>query len=137
MTTIERKCQAIDVDAALAKVGEDWDLLGELAELFCQECPKLLSVLRRAIAASDAPATRSAAHSLKGSVAVFSANQATALVVRLEDRARAGQLTSAAETLTELEAELEKVCGDLRLVASTDAPRNTGTRSAGERKEIS
>jgi two-component system sensor histidine kinase/response regulator len=137
MTTIEGKYQAIDFDTALAKVGGDLALFTELCKLFCQEHSNMLSAVRHAVTDSNASAARSAAHSLKGSLAIFSAKQATALTIRLEESAKSGQMASAAEILAELEPEVEKVCVDLRRIAGAEASENGASQPAKGSKEIS
>lgn len=114
MSGKENSYTAIDTKAALDKIGGDLGLLSELSALFCQERSNMLSAVRRALADGNGPAARAAAHSLKGSLAIFSAKQATELAIRLEDTAEAGQLTSSSEIFPELEAEVERVCGELQ-----------------------
>jgi HPt (histidine-containing phosphotransfer) domain-containing protein len=136
MTTIEGKYQAIDFETALDKVGGDLPLLAELAELFRAERPKLLSALQRAVADRNGPAARAAAHSLKGSLAIFSAKQATSLAARLEESAKAGELAAAAEILAVLEEEVEKVCGELQRIPR-EAPQDGASHRAIDGREIS
>jgi HPt (histidine-containing phosphotransfer) domain-containing protein len=114
MTTTEERDPAINQASALAKVGGDLDLLTELAGLFCQEKPNMLSALRQAVTDGNAVSARAAAHSLKGSLAVFSPTHATGLAARVEDSAQSGNLTAAADILVELEAEVERVCTALQ-----------------------
>ena len=64
MTHTKAEYQAIDLNAALAKVAGDLGLLAELAELFFVESTKMLSALERAVADGDSPSARAAAHSL-------------------------------------------------------------------------
>jgi len=138
MTRTQNEHQAIDFESALAKVGGDRDLLAELAELFCQERPKMISALERAVAERNGPSAHAAAHSLKGSVAVFAAKWAVALAMQLEAFADSGQLASAAELLSELKTEIERVCEELRRNLSPEAHQNDGA-SQPERdgKELS
>jgi HPt (histidine-containing phosphotransfer) domain-containing protein len=105
--------------------------------LFCREHSNMISALREAVAENNAPAIRSAAHVLKGSLAVFCAKQATALTARLEDSARAGQLARTGEMLSDLEGEVQKVRADLEQLSSTGTAPNSGSQPAADGKEIS
>src|SRR5678809_869186 len=56
---------AFDRDAAMARVGGDTELLKELAELFEDEWPRSLTLLRDALRRQDSIAVQNAAHGLK------------------------------------------------------------------------
>jgi PAS domain S-box-containing protein len=99
----------LDQEAALARVGDDWNLLQELAELFLFECPRILSDLRTAIAEGTPAKVKAAAHSLKGSVDNFAARAAFEAASRLEMLGRSGNLGGAAEALAVLEKEMERL----------------------------
>ena len=137
MTTTESKHQAVDFQAALAKVGGDLALLAELSELFCKEHSNMLTALQRAVADRNAASVRAAAHSLKGSLAVFSAKPATGLAARLEESAEAGQLAPASQILRELEVEIERVCVDLRQLTGAEACQSDAPRPARKGEEKS
>jgi HPt (histidine-containing phosphotransfer) domain-containing protein len=138
MTTTESKQQTVDLDAALAKVGGDRALLAELADLFCRERSELLSALERAVADRNGPSAHAAAHSLKGSVAIFSAKRAVALAVQLEASADSGQLASAAELFSELKAEVDLACEELRRNLLPETQQNgDASHPATDRKELS
>jgi HPt (histidine-containing phosphotransfer) domain-containing protein len=111
----------MDLDAAAAKLGGDQALLSELAELFCNETPKLIDALRLALGTRDASAIRSAAHSLKGSLGVFAATHAANLAASLEDNAAAERLDLASDSVQELEAEVEKVRATLHNFVASQA----------------
>jgi two-component system, sensor histidine kinase and response regulator len=101
--------EVLDLSAALSRVGDDRELLGELASLFLEEAPRLTQDIAAAIAANDARALRAAAHSLKGAVDNFAAKGAFAAAWRLETMGRNGNLFGAAETFAELETELRQL----------------------------
>lgn len=129
---------AIDTKTALDKIGGDMGLLIELSELFCQERSNMLAAVRRALADGNGASARAAAHSLKGSLAVFSAKHAVALAVRLEECAESNQLVSAANILGELQTEVEQVCRELQRVGSAAIHQNGGTpQPATDGEEIS
>jgi two-component system, sensor histidine kinase and response regulator len=100
---------ALDEAAALAYVGGDRELLGELLGIFLEDGPGQLQALRTAVAGTDPGALMRAAHTLSGSLRVLGAAAAIALVGRLEALGREGRLEGAAALLAQLEPELERV----------------------------
>lgn len=89
-------------------------MLGELAQLFLQEAPTLLARINAAVAASDAAALRHAAHTLKGSAAVFGATATADIARHLEQRARDGALDGAAPDAARLVLETNRLLTSLR-----------------------
>ncbi len=110
--------QILDEAAALARVGDDRELLAELAQLFLHECPHLLSNIRLAIAEGDPVKLKSAAHNLKGSVDNFAAKRVVEAAWKLEMAGRDGNLTGVQETWRVLEEELERLGPVLASLAS-------------------
>ena len=100
---------AINVDAALLHVDGDEVLLSDLAKLFCDESPRMLSAIQNAITQKSAVDLERAAHSLKGSVANFAAQQAVELALKLERLGRAGEIDNAQRTFEALSTEVERV----------------------------
>lgn len=78
----------MDHNAALSRVGGDEELLKELALLFMEEYPRLMSDLRDAYGQGDLLRVERAAHSLKGSVANFGAKEIIDLAAAIEDAGR-------------------------------------------------
>jgi len=99
----------VDAAATLHCVGEDRELLGELAALFLEECPRQLAGIRAALESHDCHKLQIAAHTMKGSVSTFGALAATQAALRLEVLARSGSLAGAEDLLAELELALEPV----------------------------
>jgi len=99
--------EAMDRDPARERLGRDSELLAELAGLFLDECPRLLSDIRSAVARQDGKALERAADSLKGSVANFAAAAAMEAAAALAQMGRQGHLQRAAEACAALEAEIE------------------------------
>ncbi len=84
------------------------DFLEEIAALFAEDCPKLLSDIRSAIDKKNATALEHAAHTLKGSVANFGAEPARQAALRLEMMGRSGDLAPAPEACAVLEQEMQR-----------------------------
>jgi len=99
----------LDEAEALSRVGDDRELLGELAEVFLGECPRLLETIRRAIAAGDTPNLKIAAHSLKGAIDNFALQSAYDAALRLEMLARVGNLAEAEPACARLQQEMERL----------------------------
>ena len=70
-----------DFDDPLAS---DPELRKELAELFLEDCPRLLSEIRQALTQHNGAALKIAAHTLKGSAGVFRVSPAYEAAFRLE-----------------------------------------------------
>jgi PAS domain S-box-containing protein len=111
----------VDLAAALGRVGDDRELLGELAALFLEESPRLMEEIAEAIAANDASALRAAAHSLKGAIDNFAAQGAFSAALGLETMGRNGSLVGAAETFAELEREMKQLRPVLAAFAGSGA----------------
>ena len=99
----------IDRDAALERTGGNVDVLKELVDLFFEECPKLMNQIREAIATQQTAELRRAAHTLKGSVAIFGANLAREAAWRLESIGRDGNLEDAQSAWEDLEQRIEQL----------------------------
>lgn len=96
-----------DRDTLLARVGGDAALLGAMAALFLDECPRHLAGIRQAVASNDATGLESTAHALRGSVSNFTAHRASQSALKLELMGRDGSFTGSEQALGELEAEIE------------------------------
>jgi len=99
----------LDREAALDRVGGDLELLQEVAALFLEEYPVLLSHIRQAIDAGDALALEHSAHSLKGSVGNFGAKSANEAAFQLELAGKTRDLGRAPERLRKLETSLDNL----------------------------
>ena len=99
----------LDREAALDRAGGDLPLLRELAGLFRETSPALMSEIRLAIEREDAGALRTAAHTLKGSIANFSARRAADAAADLEAAGAQNTLERAAALRDVLERELTRL----------------------------
>jgi CheY-like chemotaxis protein len=94
---------------ALRALGDDGELLAELAQLFLEDYPRRVAELRAGVASGDGPRVRQAAHALKGSIATFGAGTARRLAARLEHLAEEGHLHEVPVVLEALVHELALV----------------------------
>jgi HPt (histidine-containing phosphotransfer) domain-containing protein len=106
---------ALDISAALDRVGGDADLLKELASIFIDDYPRQLKLIEEAIAAADWKTAEREAHGLKGAVANFGAADAMEAARKLEFAAREGRhgelplyLRQVADQLARVRRELDR-----------------------------
>jgi two-component system, sensor histidine kinase and response regulator len=109
--------KVVDEVKALALVGGDGKLLGELASLFVTDAPKQRAAIRDAFERGDPVRLAQAAHSLKGMVANFAAESAVDAAFSLETAAREGNLPRARETWKEVEETINQLTTELAEVA--------------------
>jgi CheY-like chemotaxis protein len=100
---------AVDWAAALDYFGGDRKLLRDLIRIFLEEYPRWLTELRQAIDAGSVAEVRRLAHSLKGSLAHFGAQNGCEAAYQLEMMGRSGILDGAADACAALASELERL----------------------------
>jgi PAS domain S-box-containing protein len=105
----EASASPLDAAAALARVDGDWAFLGEMAEMFLEESPRLLAQIRQAVAAHDSVALVAPAHTLKNWTGNFVAQAACDAVTELEALGRARSLSTCGTVLARLEREIERL----------------------------
>lgn len=88
-------------------------LIQSLVKSFLADAPKKFSGVRRALSQKNAVKLASAAHALKGAMAIFGAQKAVAAARNLEAIGRAGNLQGAAAEFRALEEELHHLTRDL------------------------
>ena len=96
----------LDEELALSRVGGDTDLLREIVDLFLADYPNTLEKIRAAVAVRDAVAIEQHAHSLKGSVSTFGAQNAFEAALALERQGRSRELGDVEAGLHQLESAL-------------------------------
>jgi HPt (histidine-containing phosphotransfer) domain-containing protein len=84
-------------------------LLKEIAAMFLDQCPSLVSRMRDAVAKMDPAEIERAAHTIKGSVGNFAAKAAFDAAMELERIGRDGALDYAEAARAKLEDELERL----------------------------
>jgi two-component system, sensor histidine kinase and response regulator len=104
----------LDWEEARNRIGGSQEVLLDLAELFLEECPKMMAQIRAAIDAGAHADLRRTAHTLKGSAAVFVAQPTEEAAQRLETMGETGSLEGVEEAWTALERETERLVPALR-----------------------
>ena len=92
----------------MERLGGDRELFHEIAGLFREDCPKMLSEIRSAVNAANPAALERAAHTLKGCVANFGAEAAVQAALHLERMGRSRQIEAAPGACETLEAEVAR-----------------------------
>lgn len=113
---------AVDREVALCRVGDDWELLQDVAQLFLDSLPEMLGSIRSAIDQKSSSKLELSAHSLKGSVANFGAAAATAAALALEVCGRKSEWAGIESAYTELVDQMEALRPELEDVIRTPAP---------------
>ena len=108
-----------DRDSALATVGGDAGLLGEVVGLFLGDCPRLLTEIERAIDRSDAPDLKRLAHTVRGVAGNFALPAVVEAARVLESRAGDQAWETIREDFDELREGLERVRPALEAVAAS------------------
>lgn len=105
---------ASEWQSALASMGVPADALSKLVRTFVDTVPERVRTLRQAVHAGNAQDVYLTAHSLKGSLAVFSARAAVHAAAHLEALGRERQLADAPAALEQVEAEVATMLGSMR-----------------------
>lgn len=108
----------ISKDELLDRVGGDEELLREIADIFLSEYPALIEDIRSAISEKDARKLEHSAHTLKGSVANFGAEEATRAAFELEKLGRGASLDDAPAALRVLEVQFGLLKPELAAILS-------------------
>jgi signal transduction histidine kinase/FixJ family two-component response regulator len=115
----------LNIQALLQGLDGDEDLLGQLAELYVVECPRLLDEVEEALQAQAGEKLHQTAHQIKGMVSNFRIGPAIETALELEQAAQAGDFTRARKLQSELAAQL------LQLLQALAAWRKQLTVAAG------
>jgi HPt (histidine-containing phosphotransfer) domain-containing protein len=83
-------------------------------DVFLEDAPVMLTRLRTAARAHDRVALAGAAHAIKGSAGLFSQGAAYESAKRLEQLAKAGDLSKADAACADVEADVSQLMAELR-----------------------
>ncbi|QID18952.1 response regulator [Nitrogeniibacter mangrovi] len=116
------KAPAFDIGTVLANLGDDRELLDQLAELYLQDEAQMRAQLDTAAANMDLSALHSATHAIKGAVANFSADAAIRAANLVESLCRSGNMDALGEAVARFNAALDAFSDALRtLLAEADS----------------
>ena len=98
-----------DRQEVLSRLDGDVHLLGQLVQMFFEDCEKFMSQIRAALDDRDREALGRAAHGLKGPVSTMSLSNALACISELEKLGGSGSFEDAEAVYTVLHGELERL----------------------------
>ena len=108
-----QEAEAVDLPAALERLGGDRGLYDELVGVFKNECPGMAAEMRRAIDDRDVKTLARSAHTLRGSSSNLGAVAVAEAALELEKLARSEELEGAEEQFKVLENEIERLFSEL------------------------
>ena len=98
-----------DRERALEKLGGDLELLQEVEQVFASDCPQMMLKMKVALENKEAINLQRLAHTMKGSVSPFCAEQAYQSALRLEEIAKSGDLSQASQAFRNLQDEVRSL----------------------------
>ena len=98
---IELLSPALNVGAALQRLGNDLELFDQIVQIYLEDAPALLHTARQSLSQGQAAELRRAAHSLKGMMATLGAQAGVNAAMRLEQCAASGELAEASTLIFE------------------------------------
>lgn len=103
----------IHLRPALDRLGNDWELLQDMARFFLEDAPMLVEKTDAAITSGNAAEVEWAAHSLKGLASHFDASSLQTAAQQVETAGRAKNLGGLKDSAAELKVLVDKVCTEL------------------------
>ena len=127
----ETCANSVDEDKLLERCQGDRQLLREIIGLFESESDELLGQVALAIERSDASAVAKAAHTLKGSIGIFTGAEPYAAVKKLEHDALQNDLSAVEPDFARLKMQVQELRNDLQGLSRTsqDLPVSAERRS--------
>ncbi len=113
----------------LRTTGGNEKLVKSLTKSFLADAPKRLAAIRAALAAKNAAKLDTAAHALKGSVAIFGAQTAVTAAKNLEAMGRSRNLNGADAQFRALEAAMQQLQTELIKIAPQTRTKTTKTKT--------
>ncbi len=115
-----------DLAKALALMGDEPELLSELAAQFASECPQRVTEIRQAIERGESEQVEHVAHELKGAASTFAAQATADAALRLEQLGRSGNLAEGEAAYAVLEAAVKRLIPALNAVATQHGVEKPG-----------
>ena len=114
----------VEPGSLLDRFGGNTMLLRRLVRVFLDDCPRMVSRIKKAVAAQDPQSLARAAHGFKGAVSNFGATEVLEMARQLETKARQRDLAAARQTSQQLEAAIPMLVETLRGVSSRAARKS-------------
>ena len=106
---LETDLSIFDRAAAMDRVGDDLELLIELAGMFLDDCQEFISNIETGLVNGDCDLVYKSAHQLKGAVGNFSAQKVYDAAFTLEMMGKNGELSDAPAAFDVLKNELGRL----------------------------
>lgn len=97
----------------MERVGDSPELLIELIELFLELGPGMFREVKESVEQGSPDGLQKSAHTLKGSVGNFAADDAFEVSLQLETMGRNNDMANAKEVLVLLQNKLDRLLGEL------------------------
>jgi signal transduction histidine kinase/HPt (histidine-containing phosphotransfer) domain-containing protein len=110
---------------ALKTLDGDAKLLTDIVRIFLVESPRLMEEIENALARSDGPLLRRAAHTIKGGLRMFGAKDAYELACQLEGLGKAGEFAAAREPLASFQRAFVEIERELSEFMMEPSPSNS------------
>jgi CheY-like chemotaxis protein len=114
LSVVTKRSAPFDQAAFLARMGGEQDLGAQIAEAFFIEGHELMQPIREALRRKDAIEIARLAHGLKGAISNFTSGAAFHSAVRLEQYAKEGDTSLAADAFKQLERDIEELMNALK-----------------------
>jgi two-component system, sensor histidine kinase and response regulator len=98
-----------DIEVALGRVAGDYALLADLANIFCDQIPKLLGAVQKAFDEKNLTELKRATHSLRSALATFSADSATEAAAKMEAFSSPQDFDNFPNSCQDLEVKVENL----------------------------
>jgi CheY-like chemotaxis protein len=114
----------LELDGLIKSFENDHHLFEELVDIFVNDYPQMLDTLRDTLKSSDAKTLARTAHSLKGMLRNFQAENAADMAYTLEQLGRNGRLDEADQIVDSLADQLDQVAQRLQQLVGEIAKRS-------------
>ncbi|MEJ2634324.1 MAG: PAS domain S-box protein [Calditrichia bacterium] len=115
------KVLVVDKQELIDRMEGDWELLGELVEMFNDSYQQMIDDIGKAIREGDIELLERSAHSLKGAMGNFSGKQAFETAHELELMGRKKEAENAASVFERLKAQVDEVNAELQRIVTEGA----------------
>ncbi len=113
---------AIDKNVIKEAFDQDWDFFREVVDLFVTDYPQMIEGLKAMLSSGDAVAFSRYAHSIKGMVGLFKAEETSHLAQTLEIKGKTGSLNGLSEIVENLSDSLDRLKDTLLKIAEKQGP---------------
>jgi len=99
----------VDLREVLERVQHDRELLLELFEIFLDDCPKKIALLKTAVQKANVQQIKDIAHSLKGASGNIAAKKINATFIIIEQLAKENKMEDVKNLIPQLDVQLTEL----------------------------